>query len=232
MPYKQTIGIRGYSFADLKTLLARASPARSGDYLSGVAAETDEERMAARLCLADLPLGHFIEEPLIPYEEDEVTRLILDEHNSGAFREIGSLTVGDFRNWLLSNIADSAALSRVSPGITPEMAAAVTKIMRNQDLIAVSQKLRVVTRFRNTIGLPGRLSVRLQPNHPTDDPKGIAASMIDGLLYGSGDAVIGINPVSDNIQTVETLLRLIDRLREAYEIPTQSCVLAHVTTQV
>ena len=232
MPYKQTIGIRGYSFADLKTLLAKASPARSGDYLSGVAAETDEERMASRLCLADLPLDRFIDEPLFPYEEDEVTRLILDDHNSEAFREIRSLTVGDFRNWLLSDIADSVALSRVSPGITPEMAAAVSKIMRNQDLISVSRKCHVVTRFRNTIGLPGRLSVRLQPNHPTDDPKGIAASIIDGLLYGSGDAVIGINPTGDRLPSIVALVEMIDEFRLRYEIPTQSCVLTHVTNTI
>ncbi len=232
MPYKQTIGKRGYNFVDLKTLLAKASPKRSGDYLSGVAAETDEERMAARLCLADLPLSHFIEEPVVPYEEDEVMRLILDEHNFEAFREIRSLTVGDFRNWLLSDIADSAALSRVSPGITPEMAAAVSKIMRNQDLIAVSQKCHVITRFRNTIGLPGRLSVRLQPNHPSDDPKGIAASMIDGLLYGSGDAVIGINPAGDSLPSIVTLIEMIDEFRRRYEIPTQSCVLTHVTNTI
>ncbi|MGO9379032.1 MAG: ethanolamine ammonia-lyase subunit EutB [Dissulfurispiraceae bacterium] len=232
MPYKQTIGIRGYSFADLKTLLAKASPPRSGDYLSGVAAETDEERMASRLCLADLSLDRFIDEPLIPYKEDEVTRLILDDHNSEAFREIRSLTVGDFRNWLLSDIADSVALSRVSPGITPEMAAAVSKIMRNQDLIAVSQKCHVVTRFRNTIGLPGRLSVRLQPNHPTDNPKGIAASIIDGLLYGSGDAVIGINPTGDSLPSIVALIEMIDEFRLRYEIPTQSCVLTHVTNTI
>ncbi len=232
MPYKQTVGKRGYNFAGLKTLLAKASPPRSGDYLSGVAAETDEERMAARLCLADLPIRHFIDEPLVPYEEDEVMRLIMDEHDSEAFHEIGGLTVGDFRNWLLSDIADSAALSRVSPGITPEMAAAVSKIMRNQDLIAVAQKCRVVTSFRNTIGLPGRLSVRLQPNHPTDDPKGIAASMIDGLLYGSGDAVIGINPAGDNLPSIVTLIEMIDEFRRRYEIPTQSCVLTHVTNTI
>ena len=194
MAYTQTIGIRTFTFSDLKDLLAKASPARSGDYLAGVAAMTDEERMAARFCLAEVPLTRFLEEPLIPYEQDEVTRLILDGHDFEAFREISTFTVGEFRNWLLSSMADSQVLAKLAPGVTPEMAAAVSKIMRNQDLILAAQKCRIVTKFRNTIGLPGRLSVRLQPNHPTDNPTGIAASILDGLLYGSGDAVIGINP--------------------------------------
>jgi len=230
--YKQPIGVRTYAFPDLKALLAKASPARSGDDLAGVAAESDEERMAARLCLADLPLTVFLQQALIPYEVDEVTRLIIDTHDRAAFAAISHLTVGDFRNWLLLESSDGVALERVAPGITPEMAAAVCKIMRNQDLITVARKCRVVTRFRDTIGLEGRLSVRLQPNHPTDDPKGIAASILDGLLYGAGDAVIGINPVSDNLGAIVALMQMVDEVRARFDIPTQSCVLSHVTNQI
>lgn len=229
MAFTHTVASRRHLFADLKTLLAKASPARSGDYLAGLAAASEEERMAARMALAEVPLAHFLNEALVPYEEDEVTRLIVDRHDAHAFREIASLTVGDFRNWLLLHETDSAVLARVAPGVTPEMAAAVSKLMRNQDLVAVARKCRVVTRFRNTIGLPGRLSVRLQPNHPTDDARGIAASMIDGLLYGCGDATIGINPATDNLGAIVTLMRLIDDLRRRYDVPTQSCVLTHVT---
>ncbi|MFJ1254013.1 ethanolamine ammonia-lyase subunit EutB [Cupriavidus sp. CuC1] len=229
MTFAHTVASRRHLFADLKTLLAKASPARSGDYLAGLAAASEEERMAARMALAEVPLAHFLAEALVPYEEDEVTRLILDRHDGLAFREIASFTVGDLRNWLLLHETDFAALTRVAPGITPEMAAAVSKLMRNQDLIAVARKCRVVTRFRNTIGLPGHLSVRLQPNHPTDDARGIAASMIDGLLYGCGDATIGINPATDNLGAIVTLLRLVDDLRCRFDVPTQSCVLTHVT---
>jgi len=228
MRYFHRIGSRTYTFSGLKELLAKASPARSGDGLAGVAAHTDEERMAARFCLADVPLSQFLNEPVIPYESDEVTRLIVDSHDARAFAPISSLTVGEFRNWLLSG--GDGILPETASGITPEMAAAVSKTMRNQDLILATQNVRVVTRFRNTLGLPGRLSTRLQPNHPIDDPKGIAASILDGLLYGNGDAVIGINPASDNLATITTLLTLIDDLRQNYEIPTQSCVLSHLTT--
>ncbi|MDF3838950.1 ethanolamine ammonia-lyase subunit EutB [Cupriavidus basilensis] len=229
MTFAHTVASRRHFFADLKTLLAKASPARSGDCLAGLAAASEEERMAARMALAELPLAHFLSEALVPYEEDEVTRLIVDRHDGQAFREIAALTVGDFRNWLLLHETDTAVLARVARGITPEMAAAVSKLMRNQDLVAVARKCRVVTRFRNTIGLPGRLSVRLQPNHPTDDARGIAASMIDGLLYGCGDATIGINPASDNLGAIVMLLRLVDDLRCRFDVPTQSCVLTHVT---
>lgn len=229
MHFAQTIGAQRYVFNDLKTLLAKASPARSGDYLAGLAAASEGERMAARMALADVPLSAFLNEALVPYEEDEVTRLILDRHDAQAFQPIASLTVGELRNWLLLHETDSQTLASVAPGITPEMAAAVSKLMRNQDLISVARKCRVVTRFRNTIGLPGRLSVRLQPNHPTDDPKGIAASIIDGLLYGCGDATIGINPAGDNLGAIVSLLQLVDELRNRYAIPTQSCVLTHVT---
>lgn len=229
MAFTHTVGTRRHVFADLRTLLARASPARSGDALAGVAAVSEEERMAARMALADMPLSHCLTEALVPYEDDDVTRLIVDSHDANAFGEIASLTVGDFRNWLLRDDTDTAALARVAPGITPEMAAAVSKLMRNQDLIAVARKCRVVTAFRSTIGLPGRLSVRLQPNHPTDDPRGIAASIVDGLLYGCGDATIGINPASDNLGAIVSLLKLVDDIRSRYDVPTQSCVLTHVT---
>ncbi|CAJ0786144.1 Ethanolamine ammonia-lyase heavy chain [Ralstonia psammae] len=232
MHFAYTIGAQRHVFNDLKTLLAKASPARSGDYLAGLAAASEAERMAARMALADVPLSVFLNEALVPYEEDEITRLILDRHDAQAFGPIASLTVGEFRNWLLLHETDSQTLASVAPGITPEMAAAVSKLMRNQDLIAVARKCRVVTRFRNTIGLPGRLSVRLQPNHPTDDPKGIAASIIDGLLYGCGDATIGVNPAGDNLGAIVSLLQLIDELRNRYAIPTQSCVLTHVTNTV
>jgi ethanolamine ammonia-lyase large subunit len=232
LAYAHAIGGNTYRFADLKDVLAKASPARSGDSLAGLAARTAAERMAAKMCLADLPLTTFLTETVIPYESDEVTRLIVDRHDATSFAEIRHLTVGDFRNWLLLDSTDEAALSRIAPGVTPEMAAGVSKLMRNQDLILVAKKCRVITRFRNTIGLPGRLSVRLQPNHPTDDPKGIAASMLDGLLYGCGDAVVGINPATDSVPMLITLLRMMDEVRSRFEIPTQSCVLTHVTNQI
>jgi ethanolamine ammonia-lyase large subunit len=221
-----------YRFPDLRTLLAKASPVRSGDVLAGVAAASDEERVAARMALAEVPLKRFLSEALIPYERDEVTRLIVDTHDAQAFAAVSHLTVGDFRDWLLSDAATPAALAALAPGVTPEMAAAVCKLMRNQDLIAVARKCRVVTAFRGTIGLEGRLAVRLQPNHPTDDAAGVAASILDGLMYGCGDAVIGINPATDSPEAMVTLLHLIDDVRQRMEIPTQSCVLAHVTTAI
>ena len=217
---------------NLRDLLAKASPARSGDELAGIAAASDEERARAQMALADVPLKAFLAEPLIPYEEDDVTRLICDSHEAAAFAPVSHLTVGEFRDWLLSDEATTARLTALAPGITPEMAAAVSKIMRVQDLVSAARKCRVITRFRSTIGLPGRLSTRLQPNHPTDDLKGIAASVLDGLSYGNGDAVIGVNPAGDNPSTVESVLRLLDGIREHYAIPTQICVLAHVTTQI
>jgi|TARA_B100001105_G_scaffold76889_1_gene60785 ethanolamine ammonia-lyase large subunit len=209
--------------------MAKATPARSGDRLAGVIAHTAEERVVAQMALAELPLKTFLTEALVPYEQDEVTRLILDDHDVGAFEPVSHLTVGDFRNWLLSDLATPEMLVRIRAGITPEMAAAVCKIMRNQDLILVAQKCRVQTAFRSTVGLPGRMSTRLQPNHPTDDITGIAASILDGLLYGSGDAVIGINPATDNVAQSVRLLQLMDEVIRKYEIPTQSCVLTHVT---
>ena len=228
--YSFTVRNIVYRFDDLKTLLAKASPYRTGDVLAGVCAESYEERVAAQIALADVPLKTFLNEVIVPYEQDAITRLIIDNHDVKAFNFINSLTVGEFRDWLLSDETDTAILKGVEAGITPEMAAAVSKLMRNQDLIAVAKKCEVITRFRNTIGLKGRFSTRLQPNHPTDDLKGIAASMIDGLLYGSGDAVIGINPATDSPATVMNLLKLIDNVRQQFEIPTQSCVLSHITT--
>jgi len=218
-----------HRFDDLKALLACATPFRSGDQLAGLAADSAERRVAARYVLADTPLSVFLSEALVPYEEDEVTRLIFDTHDPAAFAPIAQLTVGAFREWLLSNDTDAERLRAVSAGITPEMAAAVSKLMRNQDLIAVGRKLHVTSAFRNTLGLPGRLAVRLQPNHPTDDPRGIAASIVDGLLMGSGDAVIGVNPATDSPEAVRTLLFMIDELRDRLNVPTQSCVLAHIT---
>jgi ethanolamine ammonia-lyase large subunit len=221
-----------YRFVDLKDLLAKASPARAGDELAGVAARTATERVAAQMALADLPLQEFLFQPLIPYEQDEVTRVIFDTHDPAAFAPIKGLTVGEFRNWLLGPQATAETLAALAPGISPEMAAAVSKLMRIQDLVAVASRIRVVTRFRTTVGLPARLSTRLQPNHPTDDPQGILASVIDGLMLSSGDAVIGINPAADNVSAVASLLHLLDRLRQTYDIPIQTCVLAHVTTQL
>lgn len=227
--YKTTLAQRTYHFASLKDLLAKASPARSGDVLAGISADSAEERMAAKMALADVPLSDILADPLIPYEQDEVTRLIIDTHDPQAFTDISHLTVGDFRDWLLDDSTDTQCLSRVARGITPEMAAAVSKIMRNQDLILAASKCRVITRFRNTIGLPGHLSVRLQPNHPTDDLRGIAASMLDGLLYGAGDAVVGINPASDSLPVLERLNHMMADIIDRFAIPTQSCVLTHVT---
>ncbi len=227
--FTTTLAHRTYRFASLKDLLAKASPARSGDELAGISAASAEERMAAKMALAEVPLRAILDNPLIPYEDDEVTRLIIDTHDRAAFAPVSHLTVGDFRDWLLDDATDTLALSQVAPAITPEMAAAVSKIMRNQDLILAASKCRVITRFRNTIGLPGHLSVRLQPNHPTDDLKGIAASMLDGLLYGAGDAVVGINPASDSLPVLDRLNHMMDDIISRFEIPTQSCVLTHVT---
>jgi ethanolamine ammonia-lyase large subunit len=232
MLLRQSINGVTYRFDGLKELLAKATAARSGDELAGVAAQSAVERVAARMVLADLPLKAFVEEPLIPYAEDEVTRLIFDRHDAPAFALVSHLTVGGFRDWLLSEYATGHTLCALAPGLMPEMVAAVSKLMRVQDLVAVARKIEVVRRFRTTVGLRGRLSTRLQPNHPTDDPLGIAAAMVDGLLLGSGDAVIGINPVADDVASTGRLLRLIDMVRTRYAIPTQSCVLAHITTQM
>ncbi|MEZ2335753.1 ethanolamine ammonia-lyase subunit EutB [Mucilaginibacter sp. RCC_168] len=228
--YKHTIRHKVYKFPDLKTLLGKASPYRSGDELAGVTAESYEERVAAQITLADVPLKTFLNEAVIPYEHDEITRLIIDSHDTTSFSLISHLTVGELRDWLLSDETDTATLTHIAAGITPEMAAAVSKLMSNQDLIATGKKCEVVTRFRNTIGLKGHFSTRLQPNHPTDDPKGVAASIIDGLLHCSGDACIGINPATDSPATVSNLLNLMDNIRHQFDIPTQACVLNHITT--
>jgi ethanolamine ammonia-lyase large subunit len=230
--YWHRVGSKTYQFRDLKDLMAKATPARSGDYLAGVAAASAEERVAAQMALAELPLSVFLNEALVPYEDDEVTRLIIDTHDAAAFARVSHLSIGDFRNWLLTDDADTAALSALAPGLTPEMAAAVSKIMRVQDLVLVARKCSVVTRFRNTIGLPGRMATRLQPNHPTDDATGIAASLLDGLLYGSGDAVIGINPATDNVPQVIHLVSMLDEIIARYAMPAQSCVLTHVTKTI
>jgi ethanolamine ammonia-lyase large subunit len=230
MVYRQIIDATSYVFADLRELLAKASPPRSGDRLAGIAADSAEETIAARIALADVPLKQFLNEAVIPYEDDEVTRLIIDTHHAANFAAVSSLTVGGFRDWLLSDAASAETLAKLAPAVTPEMAAAVSKLMRNQDLILVAKKCRVTTRFRNTIGLKGRMSVRLQPNHPFDDARGITASILDGIMLGSGDACIGINPASDDPAVIGQLLRLLDELISRLEIPTQGCVLTHVTT--
>lgn len=230
--YKTTLSNRTYTFANLRDLLAKATPLRSGDLLAGIAAEDAEERVAAQMALAELPLKTFLSESVVPYEDDEVTRLIIDEHDANAFAPVSHLTVGDFRDWLLSASANEDTLAQLAPGLTPEMVAAVSKIMRLQDLVLVAQKCRVVTRFRNTIGLEGRMATRLQPNDPTDNPAGIAASILDGLLYGSGDAVIGINPATDNLRSVGELLQMLDQIIAKYKIPAQGCVLTHITTSI
>ena len=230
--YEYMLGNKTYSFKNLADLMAKATPKRSGDLLAGVSALSSQERVIAQMRLAEVPLKTFLTEALIPYENDEITRLIIDEHDIEAFEAISHLTVGDFRNWLLSDSTTVELIKQVRDGITPEMAAAVSKIMRNQDLIMVAKKCPVVTSFRNTIGLPNHLSTRLQPNHPTDDVMGIAASILDGLLYGNGDAVIGINPATDNVEQTIKLLKLMDDVIQKYEIPTQSCVLTHVTNTI
>jgi ethanolamine ammonia-lyase large subunit len=230
MVYRHNIDSTSYAFADLRELLAKATPPRSGDRLAGIAADSAEEMIAARIALANVPLKQFLNEAVIPYEDDGVTRLIIDTHDAENFAAISSLTVGGFRDWLLSDAASAQTLTKLAPAVTPEMAAAVSKLMRNQDLILVAKKCQVTTRFRNTIGLKGRMSVRLQPNHPFDDTRGITASILDGLLLGAGDACIGINPASDDPQVIGNLLRLIDGIITRLQIPTQGCVLTHVTT--
>lgn len=230
--FRATLGGERFSFDTLAGVMACATPSRSGDHLAGIAAQSDVQRVAAQCVLADMPLKTFLDQALVPYEVDEVTRLILDRHDATAFAPVAHMTVGAFREWLLSEQVTGTALSKLSPGLTPEMVAAVSKIMRNRDLISVAKKVQVVTGFRNTIGLPGRIGSRLQPNHPADDIPGILASMIDGLCYGVGDAVIGINPATDNIPTAKALLQVLDEFRTRYDIPTQTCVLTHVTNSL
>ena len=232
MGFVQTLGGSKYVFPELRTLLAKASPLRSGDELAGLSATSGAERVAAQMALADVPLRHFLSDTVIPYECDEITRLIVDSHDPTVFVRLSGMTVGDFRDWLLNDQVDTTMLCSIANGITPEMVAAVSKIMRIQDLIMVAAKCRTVTKFRNTIGLKGRFSTRLQPNHPTDDPAGIVTSIIDGLMYGSGDAVIGINPVTDNLEVVVKLLTVLDEIRRRLDAPIQSCVLSHVSTTI
>lgn len=230
--YRTTLGHEVFRFATLAEVMAKASPPRSGDALAGLIASSDVERVAAQMVLADLPLDLFLSQALIPYETDDVTRLIIDSHNQAAFAPVAHMCVGQFREWLLSDAATPAALRALAPGLTPEMVAAVSKLMRNRDLIAVARKVEVITAFRSTLGLPGRLSARLQPNHPADDARAIAAAILDGLSFGVGDAVIGINPATDNLPTANTLLSMLDALIATHQIPTQSCVLTHVTNSI
>lgn len=230
--YRTTLGHEVFRFATLAEVMAKASPPRSGDALAGLIASSDVERVAAQMVLADLPLDLFLSQALIPYETDDVTRLIIDSHNQAAFAPVAHMCVGQFREWLLSDAATPAALRALAPGLTPEMVAAVSKLMRNRDLIAVARKVEVITAFRSTLGLPGRLSARLQPNHPADDARAIAAAILDGLSFGVGDAVIGINPATDNLPTANTLLSMLDELIATHQIPTQSCVLTHVTNSI
>jgi ethanolamine ammonia-lyase large subunit len=232
MEYKATLSGHTWQFTSLRDLLAKASPRRSGDELAGVAASSAQERVAAQIALSEVPLSRFVDEPVVAYDQDDITRLILEELDSEALNDYASLSVGEFRNWILSEQGTREALASLAPGLMPEMVAAVSKLMRNQDLILAARKCPVVTKFRNTIGLPGRLSTRLQPNHPTDDLRGIAASIVDGLCYGCGDAVIGVNPASDSVRSCVDLLEMLGRIIEDYEIPTQACVLSHVTTQM
>jgi ethanolamine ammonia-lyase large subunit len=223
------VGFERHHFADLRSVMACASPERSGDELAGLGAQSAQQRVAAREVLAALPLKHFLQEAVVPYEDDEVTRLIIDGHDTGAFAPVAHLTVGGFREWLLSDAADTATLRALATGLTPEMVAGVSKLMRNQDLILVASRCEVVTQFRNTLGLPGHLAVRLQPNHPADSPAGILSSVLDGLMYGAGDACIGVNPATDSVPALVNLLHLFDELIQRHSIPTQSCVLTHVT---
>jgi ethanolamine ammonia-lyase large subunit len=232
MPYSHRIGTQTWTFPDLKTLMARASPDRSGDHLAGVAAQSAVERMAARMALAEVPLRRFLEEPLLDPDLDEVSRLIFEQHDEKAFAEVAHLTVGGLRDWLMSDQASPEALVPMRMGLIPEMVAAVSKLMRNQDLVLVARKARVTSAFRTTLGLPGRMAVRLQPNHGTDDARAILASIVDGLMYGCGDAVIGINPAGDNLANIVRLLQMLDELRLRHDIPTQSCVLTHVTQSI
>lgn len=232
MAYAATTHGTRWVFDDLRDLLAKASPDRSGDHLAGIAAESATERFAAQSALADLPLAEFLRHELVPYEDDEVTRLVVDSHDAAAFAPVASLTVGEFREWLLSPLASRESLAALAPGLVPEMVAAVSKIMRLQDLAVVSAKCEVVTRFRTTIGLAGRLATRLQPNHPTDDSRGIAAGIVDGLLLGAGDAVIGVNPVGDSVADYVRIVTLLDDVRRRLELPGQGCCLGHVTTAI
>jgi ethanolamine ammonia-lyase large subunit len=221
-----------YRFSDFRELLAKANEEKSGDQLAGIAAASERERVAAKSALADLALIDLLKNPIIPLETDEVTRLILDTHDASAFERIRSMTVGAFREFILDNQTTGADLKSLKWGITPEMAAAVAKLMSNKDLVLAAAKIHNVTRCRNTMGERGVLGIRLQPNHPSDDVGGILLAAFDGLLYGCGDAVIGVNPATDSVEGVATILSALDRLITAFDIPSQACCLAHITTQL
>ncbi|MDD3446908.1 MAG: ethanolamine ammonia-lyase subunit EutB, partial [Zavarzinia sp.] len=232
MAYSIALDDTRWVFPDLRDLMAKATPRRSGDELAGIAAESAVHRIAAQMALADVPLRDFLSAVFVPYETDEVTRLIVDGHDAAALAPVAAMTVGQFREWLLSPLATSEALAALRPGLTPEMVAAVSKLMRLQDLVLVAAKCRVVSAFRNTIGLPCTFATRLQPNHPTDDSRGIAASLIDGLLLGAGDAVFGVNPATDGVKDYCRIVGLLDDVRTRLGVPTQTCCLGHVTTAI
>jgi ethanolamine ammonia-lyase large subunit len=224
--------IEHFDFSDLRGLFAKANEEKSGDQLAGIAARSERERVAAKRKLADLPLDEIVRRPLIDPPDDDVTRLILDSFDQGAFHAVRSMTVGEFREFLLDDATTNVELQPLQRAIIPEIAAAVTKLMSNKDLVLAAAKIRNVTRCRNTMGEPGVLGIRVQPNHPADDIGGILLAAFEGLLYGCGDAVIGVNPATDSVETVSAILVALNRLVNAYEIPTQTCCLAHITTQL
>ncbi len=221
-----------YSFRDVKEVLAKANEFKSGDQLASVAAETAEERVAAKVVLSELTLGDLRENPVVPYEHDEVTRIIQDDINEKIYSSIRNWTVSELREYILSEKTTSAELTRLSRGLTSEMIAACAKLMSNLDLVYGARKIIVTAHCNTTIGLPGTLSCRLQPNHTTDDPDGVMASLVEGLSYGAGDAVLGLNPVDDSVESVSRILKRFEEIKTKWEIPTQNCVLAHVTTQM
>lgn len=221
-----------YSFASVKEVLAKANEEKSGDRLAGIAAENAQERVAAKIVLSELLLSDLRENPVVPYEADEVTRIVEDDLNKTVYGEIKSWTVSRLREWLLSETTTEADIRRISRGLTSEMVAAVAKLMSNLDLIYAASKIRITAHCNTTIGLPGTLSCRLQPNHTTDDPNGILASVLEGLSFGAGDAVIGLNPVTDSVERLSHILKMFDEVKNKLELPTQTCVLGHVTTQM
>lgn len=232
MSYHHTIRGERFVFADLRELLAKANEEKSGDRLAGIAAGTERERVAAKLALSEVPLDDILQRPLIDPDHDDVSRLILERHDATAFAPIRGLTVGQFREYLLADNVGETELRQLAPGITPELAAAVAKLMGNKDLVLVARKIRQVTRCRNTVGQRGVLAIRAQPNHPADDVKGIALAALDGLLYGCGDAVIGVNPATESVDCVARILRQLDALIGKIGVPTQACCLAHLSTQL
>jgi ethanolamine ammonia-lyase large subunit len=232
MPYQTTVRSEHFPFADLREVLARANEEKSGDSLAGLAARTERERVAAKLVLADIRLSEIVDQPLIDPDHDDVSRLILDTLDQDAFRPFRALTVGEFREYLLDDGVGEEPLHALRWAITPEVAAAVAKLMSNKDLVLVAGKIRNVTRCRNTMGQRGVLGIRIQPNHPADDLGGILLAAVDGLLFGCGDAVIGVNPATESVDTVTAILHGLDRLMSACGAPTQACCLAHITTQL